>query len=278
MTQTEPITHTKSDGRTGAMSIEIDLDSGATTEPTTAEPTEPSTAPAPTSLELGTPPPAPERPAWLDPRFESPEKMAEAYRALEQKLGAPAKPAGEKPADKAPEAPAAPQTGLTDAELAAYGREVVSSGKLSDASYAALAAKGIPRALADAHVEGIQLKRERLMQDAVKPFGGADGYKAAAEWAVANLSPAAQAQYNADVNSGDPGRVQYAVEGLKARFDAARGAQPTLLHGRRAGTSQATGGGFQTFEQQVAAQSDPRYNVDPAYTQEVHRMVRESTY
>jgi hypothetical protein len=275
MPQTEPMQHTKSDGTEGAMSIEIDLDSGAATEPTTAEPTEPTTAAAPATLELGTPAPAPERPTWLDPRFETPEKMAEAYKALEQKLGAPAKPAGEKPADKAPEP--ALQTGLTDAELVAYNREVISSGKLSDASYAALAAKGIPRALADAHVEGIQLKREKIMQDAVKPFGGAEGYEQARAWALANLSPAEQAQYSADVTSGDPGRVQYAVNGLKARLDAAQVRQPALVHGRRAGTAQ-TGGGFQTFEQQVAAQSDPRYNVDPAYTQEVRRMVMESNY
>jgi hypothetical protein len=277
MPQTEPMQHTKSDGTEGAMSIEIDLDSGAATEPTTAEPTEPTTAAAPATLELGTPAPAPERPTWLDPRFETPEKMAEAYKALEQKLGAPAKPAGEKPADKAPEQTVPIGIGLTDAELAAYGREVVASGKLSEASYAALAAKGIPRALADAHVEGIQLKRAALMSDAVKPFGGHDGYKEAAAWALANLSPAEQAQYNADVNSGDAGRVQYAVNGLKARLDAAQVRQPALVHGRRAGTAQ-TGGGFQTFEQQVAAQSDPRYNVDPAYTQEVRRMVMESNY
>ena len=277
MPATEPHVHTKSDGTEGAMSIEVDLETGDAAEPQMGEaPDLVEEKLEPTSLEL-TPaaPPAPERPEWLDPRFETPEAMAAAYKNLESKLGAPAKPEGEKPAGKAPEAPATP-TGLTDAELAAYGREVVSTGKLSEASYAALAAKGIPKSLADAHVEGIQLKRERLMQDAVKPFGGADGYKAAAEWAIANLSPAVQAQYNADVNSGDVARVQYAVEGLKARFDAAQGRQPALVHGRPAGAR--TTGGFTTFEQQVAAQSDPRYNVDPAYTQEVIRMVRESTY
>jgi hypothetical protein len=275
MPQAEPQQHVKSDGTAGPMSIEIDLDTKVTTEPVVGEAPDRTVEAPPKALDLPPPAGTPERPAWLDPRFQTPEALAEAYKALESKIGAPKAPEAPAPA-KAPEAPPPVPAGLTDAELLAYGQEVIASGQLSAASYAALAAKGIPRALADAHVEGINLKREKLMADAVKPFGGAEGYAEAAKWAVENLSVAEQAQYNADVRSGDPARVQYAVNGLKARVDAAQVRQPALVHGRRAGA--VTGGGFQTMEQQVAAMMDPRYNNDPAYTQEVVRMVRESTY
>jgi hypothetical protein len=274
MTQAEPQQHTKSNGSPGAMSIEVDLNTGAASEPVAGEAPDRTLEAPPKALDLPAPAGTPARPAWLDPRFQTPEAMAEAYKSLESRLGTPKAPEAPAPA-KAPDAAAAAPTGLTDAELTTFGQEVVSSGRLSDASYAALQAKGIPKALVDAHVEGINLKREKLMADAVQPFGGADGYRQAAEWAVENLSAAEQAQYNADVRSGDPARVQYAVGGLKARIDAANVRQPALVHGRRSGTPS---GGFQTFEQQVSAMSDPRYNVDPAYTQEVVRMVKESNY
>src|SRR5690348_3006018 len=108
MPQAEPQQHVKSDGTAGAMSIEIDLNTGATSEPVEVTPDVPAAPAAPVSLDLPAPAGTPERPAWLDPRFKSPEAMAEAYKALESKLGATPAPAA--PA-KAPETPAPLPTG-----------------------------------------------------------------------------------------------------------------------------------------------------------------------
>ncbi len=269
----EPTTNTKADGTEGSMSIEIDLDTKDTPE-VTPEGT-PEAAGNPASLEIAQPAPA-DRPAWLDPRFKSPEELQESYRQLESRLGQP-KQADEKSPAKVPEAPPAQPAGLTEPELEAYSREVTSTGDLSPASYAALAAKGLPKSLVQSHVAGLLAQKDRVMADALKPFGGPEGYKAASEWARANMSPAEQAQYNQDVKSGDPARVMYAVNGLQARHLAAvgQGAQPRLVHGRRGGSQ--SGPGFSSMDQQVAAMQDPRYGHDRAYTNEVIEMVKRST-
>lgn len=278
MTQNEPFQHTKSDGTAGPMTIEVDLRTGEAGEPTVPVTDEhPEVQAPPASLEIPPAEPAPARPEWLDPRFKTPEDMAKSYRELETRLGqlAPAKAAD--PAKPAEAPAAAPAGELTDAELEAYAREVNSTGNLSEASFTALKARGIPRKLAEAHVAGLQAQRAQLMERAVKPFGDAKGYEDVRTWAVSNLTPEAQAQYNADVNSGDPARVQYAVESLKARYDAANGVQPTgrLIAGRRAPSG--GGSGFTSMDQQVRAMQDPRYGQDAAYTAEVIRMVERST-
>lgn len=269
MKQDETTIEVDEQGEVTSYRAEIPMD-----QPAAAEvPTEtPEVAPeAPASLELA-PPAAEERPEWLDPKFKSPADMAAAYKELERKLGQPAQKPTEKPADKKADAPAA--TELTEGELAAYSAEVTASGKLSEASYAALAKKGLPKALVDSHVAGLQALRQSVMDKALGAVGGADGYKKIAAWAVDNLPPEAQRAYNADVNSGDPARVQYAVEGLQARFAAATGAvQPARIHGRRA---PAGAQGFRSKAEQVAAIQDPRYWSDAGYRKEVERMTMAS--
>lgn len=282
MTVSEPTLNYKSDGTDGVMSVEIDIDTAETTEPAEGaapDRTEPA-APA-GSLEIPPAPPASDRPVWLDPRFQTPEALAQAYKELESKLGAPPAPAAPATPAKAGEpAPAAPAGQvLSDAELQAYGREAVANGRLSDASYAALQAKGIPRNLVDAHVAGLVAMGERVRSEAVSVFGGDAGYREAAAWAATGLTAAEQRQYNADVNSGDRDRVQYAVAGLKARYDAANSkpAPARRLAGRPVTAAGVSGGGFASMDEQVHAQQDPRYGRDPAYTADVIRRVQEST-
>lgn len=250
------------------VSVTIPMNSPPAAPETSEEPSSVQEVP-PASLELGQAPVA-DRPAWLDPKFKSPEDLAKAYQELQAHLGSKAP---EKPDASAAAQQTAKAAGITQAELEAYSREVTAQGKLSDASYSALEARGLPKALVDSHVAGLQALRQGVMDRALKAAGGADGYKQVAEWAATNLTPEAQAAYNADVNSGNADRVNYAVEGLVARHAAAT-SSPTRLHGRNPTGSP----GFTSRNQQIAAQSDPRYQSDPAFRDEVLRMIREGTY
>ena len=78
-----------------------------------------------------------ERPEWLDDKFESPEEMAKAYKALQQKMS---KPKAEK---KASEEPAAPEA--TTGAIDAARNEFAEAGELSYKTFDALEAAGLPR-------------------------------------------------------------------------------------------------------------------------------------
>lgn len=274
-------------GAEEVLSASVDIESGAIT-PSNSKPPAPGdtgskSAPPATpplqTLEIGAKPAGP-RPAWLPAKFKSEEDMARAYGELESRLGqtaAPAKPAA--PA-KAAEAPAGILP-ITDAEFAAYTNEVVANGgRLSDASYSALAARGISRQVTDDYIQGQQARSQIIRDSTMAEVGGEEQYAAISEWAVTNMDPNQLAVFNAEVNSGNPARVQFAVRGLKAQFVAAGN---TIT---RPSTQRVTGrspGGlpparFENMEQQVAAQRDPRYQRDSAFRQKVMEMIAASQY
>lgn len=213
------------------------------------------------------------RPAWLPAKFKTAEEMSTAYADLERKLGT----GNEKPAPgKKPDGQAA---GLTDDVLEGYNRELLSNGKLSDNSYDQLRALGIPKRLVDAYVQGQQTMSSALLDRVFRDIGGADQYAAVAEWAKTNLDAATLSAYNADVTSGDPARVEYAVGSLKAHYIAGGGSvqtspSPTRLFGNQ--TTPSGGDVFESREQVVAAMQSPAYKNDPAFRRRVERMLANS--
>ena len=60
--------------------------------------------------------------------------------------------------------------------------------------------------------------------------------------------------------------IRLAVAGLKAQFDEANGYEGRMLTGKAAKTSSDV---FRSQPELVAAMSDPRYDMDPAYRQDV---------
>ena len=68
------------------------------------------------------------------------------------------------------------------------------------------------------------------------------------------------------LDTGDPGSIQLAVNGLKAQFEEATGYEGRMLSGKAPSTS---GDVYKSQAQLVEAMSDPRYDRDPAYRQGV---------
>ena len=96
--------------------------------------------------------------------------------------------------------------------------------------------------------------------------GGDQQYNNLVKWADQNLDPKATEAFDNVVSSGNVQMIQLAVAGLKAQFDEANGYEGRMLTGKAAKTSSDV---FRSQPELVAAMSDPRYENDPAYRQDV---------
>ena len=238
-------------------------------------------APAPVTNPIeASPPPAPAateaaRPAWLPEKFKSAEDLAKAYSALESKLGSSGE---EQPAETAPTKddpmaikPAEPVPD-NDSFVDKFSQEFMANGKLSDDSYKALAEKGYSKKMVDGFIAGQQAILEQSRSQIFGQVGGEDGYKEMISWASQNLSKGEIEAYNKAVSSQDWSSVQFAVNGLKARFDGTKG--PKLVQGQTGNTRE----GFASRAELAKAVSDPRYKTDPAYRRKVEEKLSVSRF
>lgn len=200
--------------------------------------------------------------------------MADAYAELESKQGGTKEPKqGEAPkdqqegADKGAEALAA--VGL---DYDAFAQEFMDTGKLSDATYAAMAAKNIPRAVVDAHIAGQQALADSYRSNVMAAVGGEENFTAMSKWAGVNVPQAELVAYNKAVDSGDIEVVRLAVEGLYSKYTAANGVQPKLLGGSRSESHEV----YQSTAQMIADMKDPRYQKDPAFRASVEQKLARS--
>lgn len=96
--------------------------------------------------------------------------------------------------------------------------------------------------------------------------GGDEAYTAITEWAGQNLSEDAVDAFEAIIDNGSPEMIQLAVDGLKAKYDNAFGSEGRTLQGKPPANSRDT---FRSQAEVVEAISDPRYENDEAYRNDV---------
>ena len=103
--------------------------------------------------------------------------------------------------------------------------------------------------------------------------GGEKAYQSMLAWAGDNFSQEEIEMYDGVMGSGNPNAIYYAVQALQARYNDAVGSDGQLLTGRGA---QDTDDSFKSQAELVAAMSDPRYDRDPAYRNDVMRRLENS--
>ena len=103
--------------------------------------------------------------------------------------------------------------------------------------------------------------------------GGDKAYKSMIDWAGQNFSKEEISMYDGVMGSGDSNAIFFAVQALQARYNDNVGSDGQLLTGR--GT-QSTDNSFKSQAELVAAMSDPRYDRDPAYRQDLMRRLENS--
>jgi hypothetical protein len=201
----------------------------------------------------------------------------------------------ETPADQ-PEFNADEQDSLAVAESLEGGEQPLLAGKFKDQqslekAYIELQQKlGEPRSeeTEDAREpqEEVEEKQEESEEDTnpdqlteaqanqlFEMVGGEKAYKSMLQWAGQNLSEEEVEMYDKVMESGNASSIYFAVQALSAKYSDATGSDGNLLTGKGA-ANQAQG--FRSQQELVAAMSDPRYDRDPAYRQEVMQKLENS--
>jgi hypothetical protein len=198
------------------------------------------------------------------------------------------------PADQ-PEFNEAEQEALQIGEQAAAEQQQLLAGKFEDAkaleqAYIELQKKlGEPRDEVQAAPEGEAetAPEEEQVEEAEDPtdlteedvqvlqniVGGPEGYKSMMQWANDSLGQQEINMYNSVMDRGDPAACFFAVQALANLYENAVGSDGQLLSG---GPSNETADVFRSQAEVVQAMSDPRYDRDPAYRQDVFAKLERS--
>ena len=115
---------------------------------------------------------------------------------------------------------------------------------------------------------------EAQANELFKMVGGEKAYQSMISWAGQNLSKEEIGMYDNVMASGNANAIFFAVQALSNKYSDAVGNDGQLLTGRRGANE--TVNSFRSQAELVQAMSDPRYDSDPAYRQDVMRKLENS--
>jgi hypothetical protein len=178
-----------------------------------------------------------EQQTLLAGKFKDPQSLEQAYLELQKKLGEPRENVRN-------------EEGNEEAEA---GEEVEEAEKSEEPQQEVLT--------------------EAQAQQLFEMVGGEKAYQSMISWAGQNLSKQEIEMYDSVMGRGDPNAIFFAVQALNNKYSEAVGNDGQLLTGRGSNESVAA---FRSQAELVQAMSDPRYDRDPAYRQDVIRKLERS--
>ena len=110
------------------------------------------------------------------------------------------------------------------------------------------------------------------MNQVYNSAGGEAEYGRLTSWAAQNLSEQKLDAFNDMIDRGNSTAIQIAVAGLRAEYEAQEGYEGRMLTGKSAPVAD----GFRSQAEVVQAMSDPRYDRDEAYRQDVYDKLERS--
>ena len=110
------------------------------------------------------------------------------------------------------------------------------------------------------------------MNQVYNSAGGEAEYGRLTSWAAQNLSETKLDAFNDMIDRGNSTAIQIAVAGLRAEYEAQEGYEGRMLTGKSAPAAD----GFRSQAEVVQAMSDPRYDRDEAYRQDVYDKLERS--
>jgi hypothetical protein len=157
-----------------------------------------------------------------------------------------------------------------DALAAEYDKD----GALSAESLTALEKAGYPKPMVDAYLAGLDALADRYVQEVKNLAGGEENYARLIQF-IGSQPQNVIDGFNAAIQTGNIAQIQLALAGIQAQMTAAYGtSNPSVMAGAQgAGTPT----GYQTTDEMTKDMSDPRYQTDPAFTQEVYRKIQYSS-
>jgi len=177
-------------------------------------------------------------PRLLAGKFSDPQALEQAYLELQSKLG---QPRNESETSEEGEQEEAPEEVLDNQEEQAESSKEVLS--------------------------------EQQAGQLFEMVGGQQAYKAMVNWAGDSLSKEEVKMYDSVMADGNPSAIFFAVQALYSKYTDAVGKEGQLLTGK--GSDQKKDS-FRSQQELVQAMSDPRYDRDPAFREDVIRKLENS--
>ena len=228
-------------------------------------------------------------------KYENAQQLEKAYIELQKKLGSEDKedPSKEDQAEESDEQEESdnkfPEEFKPHLEsLKAATEEFQENGKLSEETlnkFNEMSSKDLMQvyfsmydAAKDAGVEVGVSPDFDLTEAAVNKIqnsvGGESKYNQLLSWANENMADDSLKSFDRLIAKGDAGAIQMAVDGIKAQYEYANGYEGRMLTGKP-----PKGGSNDVYRSQaelVAAMSDPKYDLDPAYRMDVQEKLSRS--
>lgn len=201
-------------------------------------------------------------------KYKNAEDLESAYIELQRKLGGDSDDGDEGMAEEDTEE--SDEEGSVAAEmLSSASQEFYENGELSQETFDALSEMSSGELL-ETYMSMQPEPAVDLTGDDVSDLkasvGGEEAYNQITNWAASSLDDADLDAFNATIDSGTPAQIKMIMAGLQARYQEENGYEGTQLQGKPPSSS---GEGFRSQAEVVKAISDPRYDRDPAYRNDV---------
>jgi len=216
-------------------------------------------------------------------KFENAEELEKAYLELQKKMGSDDSDSDEAEVDTQKDEPdeeVSPGVSLiTDASQEYFDND----GKLSEETmqkFTEMSSTDLVNAYMEVQAKNPQPKgtqssdlTDAEINTVYNSAGGEKAYKELIDWAGENLDETKLDAFNGIIRNGNPTAIQIAVAGLRNEYDNSEGHEGKMLQGK---ASKSSGDAFRSQAEVVSAMSDPRYDRDPAYRQDLYDKLERS--
>lgn len=158
-----------------------------------------------------------------------------------------------------------------DDAAAEYERD----GKLSERTYQDLEKAGFGRNLVDAYIAGVEARSNAVANTIMNSVGGQEAYNKIANY-IASKGDSAIDAYNNLVEQGNVAAISMFLSGVQAEMTLKNGTSNRTIMGSQ--VSANVNSGYSSQDEMVKAMSDPRYESDMKYRQEVVNKLRNSNF
>ena len=216
-------------------------------------------------------------------KFENAQELEKAYLELQKKMGSDDSDSDEAEVDTQKDEPdeeVSPGVSLiTDASQEYFDND----GKLSEETmqkFTEMSSTDLVNAYMEVQAKNPQPKgtqssdlTDAEINTVYNSAGGEKSYRELVNWAGENLDEKKLDAFNGIINDGNVTAIQIAVAGLRNEYENKEGHEGKMLQGK---PSQSSRDAFRSQAEVVAAMSDPRYDRDPAYRQDLYDKLERS--
>lgn len=226
--------------------------------------------------------------ALLAGKYRNAEELEQAYIELQKKFGSRDQSESDSPEDDQPnDAEPEQEEEVTEDPFVDFlldaSSEYAETGSLSQETLAAFSEMSSTELVEayirmqqqlpqqDAPVESVELSDGQINQ-IQNSVGGEAAYKQLTSWAADNFSPEEIQAFDNVVESGNMAAINLALQALYYRYTDAMGFEGNMIQGKPARAQDV----FRSQAEVVRAMSDPRYDNDPAYRQDIFDKLERS--